>query len=233
MVVVSHQIEYHRPIAYDALPVTIELGVSELRASRLQLSYTVRQGELAAVARTVLCAFDFDLQRPIRLLPGYREFFSGHMVDAAPFRVIEAPELAGRGLPVPLPVRWSDLDAYGHVNNAMVYDFVQQARVAATTTWDPTMARAGTKDSDRLWLVVRQDVHYLSQIPHRVEPFTALVAPVKLGSSSMTLATEIMDQGSGLVFARATTVLVSADLTGRPVDLGDTTRARLASHLAP
>lgn len=232
IVVVSHEVEYHRPIEYSDEPLTIELGISQLGASRLEVAYEVLQsGELSVVARTVLCAFDFDEQRPVRLLPGYRDFFAAHRIEVEPLRTIEAPALEGRGTPVPIPVRWSDLDSYGHVNNAVVVDYIQQARITATTGWDPTMARAGAAGADRMWLVVRQDVDYVAQIGHRIEPYTVWVAPVRLGGSSITLAAEFVDPGTGELLVRARTVLVSSDLAGRPVGLGDETRARLAPHV--
>lgn len=232
VVVVSHEVEYHRPIGYSDEPITVELGVSKLGASRIEIAYTLRQsGELAVVARTALCAFDFDEQRPVRLLPEYRGFFAEHRIDVEELRAIATPHLEGRGTLVPIKVRWSDLDSYGHVNNAVLFDYIQQARVTATTRWDPTMARAGSEGSDRLWLVVRQDIDYLAQLSHRIEPYSALVAPVKVGGSSITLATEFVDEATGLVFARATTVLVCADLSGRPTDLGNATRAALEPHL--
>ena len=34
-------------------------------------------------------------------------------------------------LAVPVTVRWSDLDAYGHVNNASLLTLLEEARVAA------------------------------------------------------------------------------------------------------
>ena len=232
IVVVSHELEYHRPVEYRDDPVTVELGISQLGASRLEVAYELRQSDrVAVVARTVLCAFDFDLQSPVRLQPDHRGFFAGHRIDAGSLRTVEAPSLNGRGTPVSIKVRWSDLDSYGHVNNAMVFDYVQQARITATTGWDPAMARVGTQGSDRMWLVVRQDVDYVAQIGHRIEPYVARVAPVKLGGTSITLATELIDPDSDEVLVRARTVLVSSDMSGRPVDLGAETRSRLAAHL--
>src|SRR5699024_8939610 len=36
---------------------------------------------------------------------------------------------------VPVPVRWTDLDAYGHVNNAAMVRLLEEARIAAF--WQP------------------------------------------------------------------------------------------------
>lgn len=232
VVVVSHQVEYRRAIDYSDDGVDVELGVASLGASRLELAYELRQdAELAVRARTVLCAFDFGKQAPVRLKPGYREFLGAHPMEAEPLRELTAPHLDGEGTSIPMPVRWTDLDSYGHVNNAMLYDYLQQARVTATTRWDPTMARAGAKGSQYMWLVARQDVDYLAQIEHRMEPYAVRIAPVGIGSSSITLAAEMVDPDAGTIFARARTILVCADQNGRKTDLPDSIRETLSTHL--
>ncbi|MBK7820915.1 MAG: acyl-CoA thioesterase [Tessaracoccus sp.] len=235
IIVVSHQVEFRGSISYETGAVRVELGVSALGAARLEIAYRVFASEGAGAARevvaarTVLCPFDFDLQRPVRLRPEYRAFLQEHRIDAEPFRELAAPGLDGRATAVPLFVRWTDLDAYGHVNNAKVYDYLQQARVTATTAWDPTMARAGAEGSEHLWLVARQDVDYIAQIEHRLEPYATRIAPVRLGTSSLTLAAEIIDGDS--VLARGRTVLVCADKDFRPVPLTEEMRATLGSYI--
>ena len=110
-----------------------------------------------------------------------------------------------------------------------MYDYLQQARVTATTAWDPTMARAGAEGSEHLWLVARQDVDYVAQIEHRLEPYAVRIAPVRLGTSSLTLAAEIVDGDSVLV--RGRTVLVCADKDFSPVPLSEETRAQLGLYI--
>ena len=235
IIVVSHQVEFRGSIPYEARSVRVELGVSALGAARLEIAYRVfaadGAGEAREVvaARTVLCPFDFAEQRPVRLLPEYRAFLQGHRIEAEPLRELAAPVLDHRATAVPLFARWTDLDAYGHVNNAKVYDYLQQARVTATTAWDPTMARAGAEGSEHLWLVARQDVDYVAQIEHRLEPYAVRIAPVRLGTSSLTLAAEIVDGDSVLV--RGRTVLVCADKDFSPVPLSEETRAQLGLYI--
>ena len=232
IVVVRHQVEYRRPIHYDEDAVVVELGVSTLGASRVELAYEITQGgEVSIVARTLLCAFSFDEQKPIRLKSEYRSFFEEHRIEVEPLRDLTAPHLEGRGTPVPLPVRWTDLDSYGHVNNAKVYDYLQQARITATTQWDPTMARAGSKGAQHMWLIARQDVDYLAQIPHRLEPYEVRVAPVHLGTSSIVLASEVVDPETGTVHNRARTILVVADQDLKKTELPESLRDSLGEHL--
>ena len=129
-------------------------------------------------------------------------------------------------------VRWSDHDSYGHVNNAKAYDYLQQARIEVTSQWDPTMARAGAGESHYVWLVARQDVDYVSQLTHRVRPYAVRTAPVVLGTSSMTLATEAFDPDDGTIFLRGRTIVVCAGPDFRPTPLPQSIRQRLTPHLA-
>lgn len=230
VVVVSHQVVYLGSVAYSDRPLTIGLGVSSLGASRFEIAYELRQDErLVGKARTVLCPFNFATNRPARIPSDIHSFLAGYVVEAERFTVLDAPPLGQRGTTTDLFVRWSDNDAFGHVNNSVAFDYVQQARVSATTDWDPTMARAG--DSSHLWLVARQDVDYVAQMSNRLTPYVARTAPVRLGNSSITLACEISDPDDGSVLTRARTVLVCADSHFRPVPLPATTRARLAQEL--
>lgn len=232
IVVVRHQVEYRRPLHYDGEEVVVELWVSTLGASRVEIHYEITQGgEQAIVARTLLCAFSFDEQKPIRLKPHYRSFFEQFRIDVEPLRELSAPALEGRGTPVTLPVRWTDLDSYGHVNNAKVFDYLQEARITATTQWDPSMARAGSEGAQHMWLIARQDVDYLAQLSHRMEPYEVRVAPVQLGTSSIVLAAEVVDPQTGTVHNRARTILVVADQELRKTELPESLRANLQRHL--
>ena len=116
---------------------------------------------------------------------------------AAPLPELVAPELAGRGKITPVQVRWSDPDRYQHVNNVRYLDYVLAGRVDMTSHADPSMARVAMGNADAArWLIARQDIDYLVQMMFRLEPFHVLTAPVHLGTSSIVLATEIV-QGSG------------------------------------
>lgn len=231
VVVVRHQVEYRASTDYTVGNdhVDVVLGVSRMGGSRFEISYELtQQGRSVARARTVLCPFNFDAQRPVRLDSVARDFLSAHLLEAEDLSTVEAPPLGEHGTRTPVVVRWSDLDAYGHVNNAKVYDYVQQGRVEATTLWDPTMARVGTAESEYLWLVARQDVDYVAQIPHRLEPYVITTAPVRLGTTSMVLASEISDPASGTVHTRGGTVLVCADRSMRPIALPESVRQRVS-----
>ncbi|MDO5082467.1 hypothetical protein EII34_00425 [Arachnia propionica] len=237
VVVVGHQIRYDAPIRYMDAGVEVALGISRLGGARFEVAYQLYQGDRqVAEARTVLCPFDFETQRPTRLAATDRAWLEGHAVVAESLRELTASSLDGHGTVTPCPVRWSDLDSYGHVNNVKVFDYLMQARITATTAWDPAMTRAGAGESSLTWLIARQDVDYVNQIPHRVRPYAVRTAPVALGRSSVTLAGEVFDPDDDTLFARGRTVLVAAtggSATEGPTktDLPETLRATLSGRL--
>ena len=231
VVVVSHSLEYVAPIEYVEGPVGVELSLAKVGAAKFEVAYVLtQQGALKARARSVLCPFDFDTQSPRRLTPDERAFFTSHLQASDEFRDVPLTRLDGRGFPTETLVRWSDLDSYGHVNNVKFFDYVMQARIDMTTAIDPTMARTGAgSGATHTWLVARQDLTYLQQLDHRLVPYTVLTAPARLGRTSVTIAAEITDGVQ--VYARAATILVCADVAGRPIELPDDTRSRLTARL--
>ncbi|GAB3820425.1 hypothetical protein GCM10028820_26320 [Tessaracoccus terricola] len=232
IVVVAHQVEYLAPLDYTTDGLDIELVVAAVGGARFEIAYVLSQGgRVAGRARTVLCPFDFGQNRPVRIPPDVREFLLSHRADVEPLRELTTPHIEGRGTGTELFVRWSDHDSYGHVNNSKTYDYIQQARVTATAQWDPTMARVGQGSSELLWLVVRQDVDYVAQLTHRLEPFEVRTAPVKVGTSSVTFASEIVDPANGEVFNRGRTILVCAGADLRPTALPESSRAALEQRL--
>ncbi|MFC6358529.1 thioesterase family protein [Luteococcus peritonei] len=246
VVVVGHSVDFLRPVVFSAEPLRVELQVTEVGASRFRLAYELfHEGEPVGRARTTLCPFDFTRQRPRRLTDAEREHFASLSAPVEPQRELSAPPLRGRGHVHSFRVRWSDLDSYGHVNNVRYFDYLQEARIAMTTALDPGMVRAGSQLDDgrqagldeQMWLVARQDIDYVVQMDHRLEPYQVVTAPVRLGTSSIVLAAEVTDplhphaDGSGLVLARGRTVLVCADAQGRPQPLSQSTRAALSAAL--
>lgn len=104
------------------------------------------------------------------------------------------------------PLRWSDLDAYGHVNNARFLTLYEEARVAMMFVG----ARdAGLTSFEEGIVVARHEVDYLRPVdygdPVRIELWVA-----ELRSSRFTIAYELFD--GELLASRAKSVLVPYDL---------------------
>jgi len=251
-VVVSHHVEYLSPILFRPAPLRVEVAVGEVGAARFEIDYVVWDADVrCARARTVLCPYDLTVGLPRRLTPAERAGLAAYRPAGAaaadalaaqgftPLRDLPMVPLAGRGEPYPTWVRWSDLDRYGHVNNVRLFDYVQEARIAAMERMDRSMARLGSSawgdggtaasagESPLMWLVARQDVAYLSPVAHRGEPYEMRTQPVKIGTTSMTLVAELVDPlNDGAVLARSATIVVCADATtGRPTPLPGGVRA--------
>ncbi|MBK8445520.1 MAG: acyl-CoA thioesterase [Micropruina sp.] len=224
--VVGHQVEYLAPVEFADEPVEVRLWVGNVGASRFTIGYEVVQGEvLAARARTVLCIFDFEAGRPRRMTHAERAWFVERSTGLPPLRELAKARPGPHAYRAPLTVRWTDLDVYGHVNNVRFFDFVAEARVHMSSDADEAGNRmSAAAEAGHLWMVVRQDVDYLAQLDHRLEPYETRVAVVDIGRTSMILVAEVTDPRHGTVFARARTVIVCGDRSGRPIPVPDELR---------
>lgn len=227
--VVGHQVEYLAPVEFRNDPVQVRLWVGHVGASRFTIGYEVVQaGRVCARARTVLCIFDFETGRPRRMTAAERSWFVDRSSDLEPLRELGRWRPGERAYTAPLSVRWSDLDAYGHVNNVRFFDFVAEARVHMSSDADPAGNRmTAAAEAGYLWMVVRQDVDYLRQLDHRLEPYATRVAVATIGRTSMSLVAEVTEPATGTVHARARTVVVCGDRRGRPIEVPDELRQGL------
>ncbi len=230
VLIAGHVVEYRRSIHFDERPLMAEVGVFGVGASRFSAYYELFQGgELCSRATSLMCPFDFEKQSPRRLTDDERAYFLEVAQPMPEFRALQVPRLGGRGHVHPFLVRWGDIDRYGHVNNVRHFDYVQEARIQATASVAPSMARDG---GDLRWVVARQDVDYLAQISHRAEPYAVLTAVASIGRTSYTLAAEIVDPlADGKVLARARTVQVCTNPDGTPRELPQDTRDALSTLL--
>ncbi|HEY5821987.1 MAG TPA: thioesterase family protein [Propionibacteriaceae bacterium] len=202
VLVVSHQVEYLAPVVFSERGLLIRLWADSVGGSRFVIAYDVFDGDvLCARARTGAVPYDLANNTLRRLSPDEREVFSAYLNRSEPLRSVPKVTAGPDDHHYPLAVRWSDLDAYGHVNNVKYYDYIQEARIALVTE------RLGWGESG-MWLVVRQDVEYRRPIDFRLEPYEVVTAVAAVGNRSITLSIEIRDPGSAEVYATARTVLV-------------------------
>lgn len=107
-----------------------------------------------------------------------------------------------------IPVLFRDLDAMGHVNNAVHLAWLEQARntcyLAMLGRVDPLEKEGGLD-----FVVARAEVDYLAPI-HFGDAVTITTWPVEIGRSSFALA-YIGRKADGSAFLRARTVLVTYD----------------------
>ncbi len=213
VLVVAQQVEYLAPVGYGPEPLTVSTWIDALGASRFVVGYEVLDGEtVAARARTTLVPFDLAGGGVRRLNEVERAAFAAYLDPAEPLRTVPRVAVGERAARYPLTVRWSDLDAYGHVNNVKFYDYVQEARVAIMT--------GSLEWSDGVvWSLVRQDLDHLAPLAFRGEPYEVATSVVAAGSRSFTLTAEVRDPASGTVYARARSVAVGP----RPLDAAERT----------
>ncbi|MFV2104168.1 acyl-CoA thioesterase [Micromonospora sp. LOL_024] len=133
-------------------------------------------------------------------------------------------------------LRWSDLDAYGHVNNARFLTLYEEARVALMFVG----ARAQGVDSFAEGVVVRRhEIDYLRPVDYALDRATEDAAPTvrielwveQLRAASFVVGYEMYD--GDLLISRARSVLVPYDLTRQvPRRVSDAERAFLLGHVA-
>ncbi len=231
-IVVGHRVQYLRPVQFSPDPISVELRVTDVRAGQWTLAYDMTQaGRPVARATTRMAVFDFEHGVPRRLSAGERAWFAEVAEASEPWPDLGTWALGERPHRHVLQVRWSDLDAYGHVNNVHFFDYVAEARIrmntalfeAASPGQDPSTARV-------MWVVARQDLTYRSQLAHRLEPYEVATSIARVGTTSLTLVAAIRDPLADPVrdIARSLTVLVCTDPAGRPVPIPDALRAGAA-----
>ena len=129
-----------------------------------------------------------------------------------------------------LPVRFRDLDAMGHVNNAVYLTFLEQARN------DMYLALTGHEDAADLeggldFVVARAEVDFVAPVRHGDE-LTVTVTPERVGRSSFSLTYEAT-RDDGVVALRARTVQVCYDWTaGASKPVPSSVRAALEAGAA-
>lgn len=122
---------------------------------------------------------------------------------------------------IPLELRWRDLDAFNHVNNANFMTYLEEARIR----WFESAGKDWIGD-DRIPLLAAVQMNYRLPIPYPAAIFVELLAD-RMGNTSITLGHRIVDDG-GRLYADGHCVLVWIDrASGRPVPLPDGIRAAM------
>jgi len=119
---------------------------------------------------------------------------------------------------VPIQVRFRDLDALGHVNNAVYLTYLEVARAAYFSRLEPDWVGKGH------FILARAEVDFLRPILLQ-DPVEVGVRVVRLGRSSFDM--EYLVLAAGEEAARGKTVQVWLE-GGRPAPLPQEVRARIA-----
>ncbi|MEU0002799.1 thioesterase family protein [Streptomyces sp. NPDC006314] len=99
------------------------------------------------------------------------------------------------------PLRWADMDAYGHVNNVVFLRYLEEARINFLFRPDKEFKQGS--------VVARHEIDYKRQLVHRHEPVDIELWVTEIRAASFTLSYEVKD--GDLVYVRASTVIVPFD----------------------
>ena len=126
-----------------------------------------------------------------------------------------------------LQIRWADLDAFKHINNAAYLVYMQEAR--ADFTWFSRIAR-GEEPLLADMVVARAEVDYISPIHQTGTTLDVEIYVEKVSNSSFVMVYE-MSQG-GTLRAKGKTVQVGVDMeTEKARRLRDSEREFLSQYL--
>jgi acyl-CoA thioester hydrolase len=124
-------------------------------------------------------------------------------------------------------VRWDDLDAFGHINNAKYLTYVQEAR--ADFTW---FSRQSVGKSPLLadMVVARAEVDYIEPIYDGGMDVECQIWITRIGNASFEMEYEIIHKGVIRARIKTTQVAVSVE-TKRSRPLSDEEREFLSEYL--
>jgi len=108
---------------------------------------------------------------------------------------------------VRVPLRWGDMDAFGHVNNATTVQLLEQARVSGWFAEEREVVDV---------VVARNLVEYLAPIPYSEEPIEVEMWVARVGGSSIEVHYEVFSVAgeARTLTTRASTLIAFLDGAG-------------------
>jgi acyl-CoA thioester hydrolase len=219
LVVVRTVVEYLEALRLADAPLRVEVWVTEVRAASFTLGYELttrrdpdRSPVVHARATTVLAPYVFADARPRRLTAEERARLSEAVAESPvdDQRGVRRPPWGAGAHRRPMHVRFSDVDLLGHVNNVRYLDYVHEGSVDLMIG----VFREAQVDATVDMVVARSEIDYLGQMNLRAEPYDVWSRVAGIGTTSLTLESEIRD-GDRLM-ARSRVVEVNVDGAGGP-----------------
>lgn len=151
-------------------------------------------------------------------------------------------------LDIRLPMRWSDIDGYGHVNNAAMLTLLEEARIRAF--WGapeeqialgacvlPSALPTFEADATVHTVVASHRVEYGRELGFRRDEVIVRLWLSRIGGASLTIEYQVLtgddpDGAAPYAIARTVIVLVDAE-TGRPTRIDRAHREALARWSGP
>ncbi|KLJ01441.1 thioesterase family protein [Luteimonas sp. FCS-9] len=122
---------------------------------------------------------------------------------------------------VPIELRWRDLDAFDHVNNATFMTYLEEARIR----WFDSVGEPWVTDATAPLLAAVQ-MNYRLPIPYPSRIVVELSAQ-RVGTTSVTVGHRIVSEDGETLHADGHVVVVWIDrATGRPTALPESVRTK-------
>ncbi|WP_337245029.1 thioesterase family protein [Luteimonas sp. gir] len=122
---------------------------------------------------------------------------------------------------VPIELRWRDLDAFDHVNNATFMTYLEEARIR----WFDSVGEPWVTDATAPLLAAVQ-MNYRQPIPYPSRIVVELSAQ-RVGTTSVTVGHRIVSEDGATLHADGHVVVVWIDrATGRPTALPESVRTK-------
>lgn len=123
-------------------------------------------------------------------------------------------------------MRWSDMDALGHVHNTKFLEYFELARAKLVLELVALPHR-----TNATLVVGRHEVDYRAPLVYRPEPIAVDTEVANIGTTSFTLASAVLEPDGSREYARVRTVVVAVDATtGEPVPISEPIRAALETY---
>lgn len=123
------------------------------------------------------------------------------------------------GFEVEIPLRWGDMDAYGHVNNVAILQILEEARVAllgmppssgapVSETPAPLVPLFATLPEGVQALISEHQLKYHSPLNYRGLNARVELEITRMTAASLTLLYRLYDPHTGVLCVSASTVFV-------------------------
>jgi acyl-CoA thioester hydrolase len=198
-------------------PKTRPCGIGWLRPTKMSASESPRSDSSSSGLSTLMCAAPTVLRSRTSSRSSKGSSSAGSWVAVTSETIsggcddgrMTERESTERPYRVDVPLRWSDMDAYGHVNNVQFLRLLEDARVIGFQEWfgqDRSMLDEGV-------LVARHEIEYLAPLEFRIAPIQVDMWATQISGASFDLAYEVRDPASvgDALYARAETTLVAYD----------------------
>jgi acyl-CoA thioester hydrolase len=147
--------------------------------------------------------------------------------------------MAPQRIEVLVPMRWGDMDAYGHINNVQIVRMLEEARIAAfgpprgagLPGVEPPAALFNDVDEGTMTLVVEHKVRYVRTLEYRNIPAVVEIWVGAIKGASFDLHYVIKDPVTREDCVKASTHLAFvAEATGRVLRLSPEQKEKLEQY---